>query len=180
MDLVFYGWEAATLLFGDMRCDAFCFTEKPIISFLRGPCFLAKLGYFKQGWFCWFQCDIRCWCFLLPWEGNEPKKTQGLRKYHHHLSKRCHPPCHWRVMTNQITMRGGDVPDFLNFARKEVVSETTQLKVCIGLLLGLGGKICRKVGRWVGGWEGGLEKIFLKSLTWLDLLDAFFWGDFLV
>lgn len=43
-----------------MRCDAF-FTDKPILSFLRGPCFLAKLGYFNQWWFCWFQCDKRCW-----------------------------------------------------------------------------------------------------------------------
>ena len=43
------------------------------------------------------------------------------------------------------------MPDFLNFARKEVVSETTQLKVCIGCCWGWGwlGKICRKVGRCV-------------------------------
>lgn len=47
-------------------------------------------------------------------------------------------------------MRGGDVPDFLNFARKEVVSETTQLKVCIdlGVVVGVGGG--RYVERLVG------------------------------
>ena len=43
-------------------------------------------------------------------------------------------------LSTGATMRGGDVPDFLNFARKEVVSETTQLKVCNRFVVGVGGE----------------------------------------